>query len=268
MMKLYYRIYDYIYDTIRFRYEWCEEKFWIFYKSETGVEIRTFIDTYFYNKFYLEIFLDKLYYPITNYLTTGYLYKNIFNTYWYTSLLILFLVCFYARQSFRLYKFCWWYIITVLYEEDLVGKRYVSYLGMVLTLFWWLGILNMSMLLTYHSWYQFGFYPKTFDFMAFCDYHFRWYFTLFRSIFFIGYPTTPYDHMFPDNIKAKLRKAGKEIARAQRQELENFRTLSIAQKKNVRQFEQEVFEMMRKQQIQRKRKLRDLAALYRTKTQK
>lgn len=221
MINLYYRIYDYMYDTIRFRYEWCEENFWIFYKSKTGIEIRTFIDTYFYNKFYLDIFLDKFYYPIIKYLTTGDLYKYVFNTYWYTSLLIVFLICYYARQSFKLYKLCWWYIIVVLYEEDLVGKRYVSYLGMFLTFFWWLGILNMSVLLTYHSWYQFGFFNRTFDFMSFCDYHFRWYFTIFRSTFFVGYPSTPYDHLFPDNKKARMKKMDEEVRELQRNLMTN-----------------------------------------------
>ena len=100
-------------------------------------------------------------------MTTGFLYKYIFGTTWYPSLLAIGLVCFYYKQTFRLYKLLWWYIITVLYEEDLVGKRYVSYLAMSLVGFWWLGILNLSVLLTYHSWYQFGFFYNTVDLMLF-----------------------------------------------------------------------------------------------------
>jgi hypothetical protein len=97
----------------------------------------------------------------------------------------------------------------------------VSYLGMFLTFFWWLGILNMSVLLTYHSWYQFGFFNRTFDFMSFCDYHFRWYFTIFRSTFFVGYPSTPYDHLFPDNKKARMKKMDEEVRELQRNLMTN-----------------------------------------------
>lgn len=225
LLDLYYTIYDYIYEKVQFAYEDLEDKYLEFSRSEDGKQIIKYIQIEIYEKIYVKKFLNEYYYPCIKLLTTGFLYKYIFGTTWYPSLLAISLVCFYYRQTYKLYKLLWWYIITVLYEEELVGKRYVSYLGMALVGFWWLGILNLSVLLTYHSWYNFGFYYHTFDFMAYCDYHFRWYFTLFRSTFFFGYPRTDYDHLFPDNHKARERLARRAARIARIEAAEKSRQL-------------------------------------------